>query len=120
MKRQGIALALLLLLMITMLSGCVGASAVTFDNQTQCGAIRVELTNSTNSITETYAVEIGESLTIEVESNVVYTYVVDYTAAENDMGYECLAIHRGQLSVPGGSTQTFNLTAVTPTPPPSE
>ena len=103
--------------LVLALSACVGATTIVFDNETVCGTIRVDLTNTQTSVTEVYQVEIGETVTIEVSPNVVYSYVVDYTAAgENAEGFTCTAVQRGQVSVPPGSSQKFNLTAVTPTP----
>jgi hypothetical protein len=116
MKRYGF-LALLILVMMMVLSACVGSTTVLFDNQTICGTIRVELTNSQTNVTEYYDVPMGERLAIDVAPNINYLYVVDYTAAGvNEEGYECIAIHRGQVLVPPGASQLFNLTAVTPTP----
>ncbi|MFC1959677.1 hypothetical protein ACFLYO_03095 [Chloroflexota bacterium] len=98
------------------LTGCVGSTSIVYTNQTVCGTIRVELTNSQTGVTDTHDVPMGESLTLEVAPNITYAYVVDYTTADNDTGMQCIAIHRGQLNVEPGTSQTFNLTAVTPTP----
>lgn len=112
-------LAALLAASLLLLSGCGGTSTLVFDNQTVCGTIQIELTNSQTNVTETYQVAIGQTLTIEVAPNVTYQYVVDYSATEGDeAGYVCVAVYRGEVSVPPGTSQKFNLTAVTPTPSP--
>ena len=117
MKRSRLLFTLLAGLLLV-LAACVGPTSVVFDNQSDCGTIRVDLTNTQNNVTETYNVERGQTLSIEVAPNVVYLYVVDFTAAgENEEGYECTAVQRGQVTVPPGASARFNLTAVTPTPP---
>jgi hypothetical protein len=110
-------LAPVLVLMLLILAGCGGNSAVAFENRTVCGTIAVSLTNTQTGVEETRNVAIGETVTIDVAPNVPYDYVVDYTAAgTNDEGFRCIAVQRGEVTVPQGSTQYFNLTAVTPTP----
>ena len=116
MKRQRILVPILLGL-ILVLAACGGNSAVAFENRTVCGTIAVSLTNTQTGVAETRNVEIGQTVTIDVAPNVPYDYVVDYTAAgTNAEGFRCIAVQRGQVTVPQGSTQYFNLTAVTPTP----
>jgi len=106
--------------MLVLLAACTNATAVEFDNRTVCGTIEVQLTNTQTNTTETYQVAIGQTITIDVAPSVTYNYVVDYTAAgTNEQGYECVAIQRGQVTVPLGATQRFNLTAVPPTPSPA-
>ncbi len=118
--RQHSALIFLTALMLLLLSACVGQAALVFDNQTVCGTIRVDLTNTQTAEIKSYEVPVGETITVEVTPNIAYDYVVDYTAAGvNEEGYECIAIQRGQVTVPAGASQKFNLTAVTPTPPAS-
>lgn len=102
--------------LLLVLAACSGQTALVFENETVCGTIQVELTNSQTGITETYDVPVGETVVVEVVPNVTYRYVVDYSVAENEAGYVCDAIHRGQVTAPTGTSQTFNLTAVTPTP----
>ena len=115
--RHSRILSLLLLGMLAMLAACTNATTVEFDNRTVCGTIEVQLTNTQSNVTETYQVEVGKTISIDVAPNVTYNYVVDYTSAgTNEQGYECIAIQRGQVTVPLGATQRFNLTAVTPTP----
>ena len=116
MKHQRMLIPVLLGLAL-ILTACGGASAVAFENRTVCGTIAVSLTNTQTGVPETRNVAIGETVTIEVAPDVPYDYVVDYTAAgTNDEGFRCVAVQRGQVTVPQGSTQYFNLTAVTPTP----
>ncbi|MBN1965873.1 MAG: hypothetical protein JW910_14570 [Anaerolineae bacterium] len=115
--RRRLALFALLTTALMLAAGCMGGTSVVFDNQTVCGTIQVELTNTETGITETYDVPMGETLAIDVTPNITYRYVVDYTVAgENADGFVCTAVHRGQVTVPTGTSQTFNLTAVTPTP----
>ena len=111
------ALWILMGLLLIVLAGCGGSSNLVFDNLTVCGTIQIDLTNTQTNTTETYQVDSGQTLSVEVSPNIAYNYVVDYSAggATAD-GFECIAVHRGQVSVPAGATQTFNLTAVTPTP----
>lgn len=113
MKQHAVLLALLLGLMFG-LSACSGQTAIVFENNTACGTIYVELTNTETAITETYNITEGQSVTVEVLANVTYNYFVDYQGE----GSICSGEYRGQVMIPGGSTQTFNLEAATPTPQP--
>ncbi|GAB4527254.1 MAG: hypothetical protein Kow0063_02320 [Anaerolineae bacterium] len=119
LMKQHRLLTILLAGSLLLLSACGGTSTLVFDNQTVCGTIQIELTNSQTNVTETYQVAMGQTLTIEITPNVTYHYVVDYSATGgNEAGYVCVAVHRGEVSVPPGASQKFNLTAVTPTPSP--
>lgn len=111
MKRYG-HLAILLFGLMVVLSACVGQTALVFANQTSCGTIHIELTNSQTGITDSYDVLEGETLTVEVTPNTAYSYFVDYQGE----GSICTGEYRGQVMVPAGSAQTFNLAAATPTP----
>lgn len=113
MKRHALLLAVLLGLMLG-LSACSGQTAVIFENNTACGTIRVELTNTTTSATQVYNVAQGEQVTVEVSANTTYSYFIDYRGE----GSICTGEYRGQVVVPNGSSQTFNLEAATPTPQP--
>ncbi len=107
-------LAILVTGSMLILSACSGATTIVFQNITECGTIRVELTNTETSATEVYDVPMSETVTIEVTANATYRFAVDYTIGEGP--YECVEIRRGQVVVPPGASQKFNLTAVTPTP----
>ena len=113
MKRYG-ALAVILLALMVGLSACSGPTALVFANNTTCGTIRVELTNTQTNTVETFDISEGETLTVEVAANVSYAYFVDYAGE----GSICSGEYRGQVMVPVGSSQTFNLEAATPTPAP--
>ncbi len=113
MKRHAFFLVMLLGLMLG-LSACSGQTAVVFENNTTCGTIRVELTNATTTSTEIYNISQGETITVEVTPNTTYSYFINYRGE----GSICSGEYRGQIVVPGGSTQTFNLEAATPTPLP--
>lgn len=114
MKRHATFLAMLLGLMLLGLTACAGQTAVVFENNTTCGMIRVELTNATTTNTEFYDIAQGETVTVEVTPNTTYSYFINYRGE----GSICSGEYRGQIVVPGGSTQTFNLEAATPTPLP--
>lgn len=117
MKRYRFLLILAVLMLCPMLAACTGPTTVVFENQTVCGTIRVELTNTQTNETVTRDVPVGETVSIEVVPSVTYNYAVDYTAAGvTAEGFRCTAIQRGQVIVPQGGSQKFNLTAVTPTP----
>ncbi len=108
---------ILLVAGLLLLAGCTGQSTLIFENSTVCGTIQIELTNTQNDVTETYQVPTGETLTIGVAPDVTYRYVIDYSAAQDSpQGYRCIAVQRGEVSVPNGSSTRFNLTAATPTP----
>lgn len=111
MKRYG-PLVALLIGSVLILSACAGQTGLVFTNQTACGTIYIELTNGQTGITDTYEVAQGETLSVEVNANVTYAYLVDYEGE----GSICTGEYRGQVMVPMGSSQTFNLTAATPTP----
>lgn len=111
MKRFGL-LAIILLGATLGLTACVGQTALIFTNQTACGTILVELTNNQTGITESYEILQGETLAIEVTANITYAYLVDYQGE----GSICTGEYRGQVVVPAGASQTFNLAAATPTP----
>ncbi len=111
------------LLLVTIMAGmllaitaCTTETQLMFENNTVCGTIQIDLTNTQNNTTETYRVPNGETLTIDVLPDVPYSYVIDYSAAEDGEGYTCVAIQRGEVTVPGGATTQYSLTAVTPTP----
>jgi hypothetical protein len=105
------------LFLILILTACTGATEVVFRNQTTCGTIRVELLNSQTNLTEYYDIPTGETITVPVTPNVPYTYRVDYSfSGTNADGFTCIGDYRGQVVVPSGASQRFNLTAATPTP----
>ncbi len=111
--RPAMAMASALLL----LSACVGRTAVVFDNQTVCSAIRVELTNDQTGMAEVYTIPAGETLAIDVLPNTSYTYHIDYSGGNTGgTGSRCSGEYRGQVTVPPGASQRFNLTVATPTP----
>lgn len=112
-----IRVAVALLISLISLSGCVGRTAVIFDNQTVCSSIRVELTNDQTGVTEVYAVAAGETLAVDVQPDVSYTYYIDYSAGNTPgAGNQCSGEYRGQVIVPLGASQRFSLTVATPTP----
>ncbi len=113
MKRSG-TFALLMLGLLTLLSACTGQTALIFENASGCGTIHVELTNQQTSVVEVYDVAPGQQLTVAVTPDITYTYRVDFGGADSI----CSGEYRGQVTVPSGSSQTFNLTAATPTPAP--
>jgi len=114
-----IRLAIALLISLLLLSACGGRTAVIFDNQTVCSSIRVELTNDQTGITEVYDVAAGETLTVDVQPNSSYTYYINYSAGSTiGAGNRCSGEYRGQVTVPPGASQHFNLTVATPTPSP--
>lgn len=113
MKRHALFLAMLLGLLLG-LSACSGQTALIFENNTACGTIRVELANAATAVTEVYEVAQGSRVTVEVTANTAYNYFIDYRG-ENSI---CSGEYRGQVIIPGGASQTFNLEAATPTPRP--
>lgn len=113
-RRSTIAVGLVLFAAITVLSACTSQTALILANNSECGTIHVELTNTQTSVTETYDLERGQTLTIPVAANITYTYFVDYGGEDSI----CKGEYRGQVLIPVGASQTFNLTAATPTPAP--
>lgn len=109
-------LAMLLTVLLLIITACTTETRLTFENNTVCGTIQIDLTNTQTNTTTSYHVAIGETLTIDVQPDVTYEYVIDYSAAEDGEGYTCVAIQRGEVTVPGGTTTQYSLTAVTPTP----
>ena len=102
--------------MLLAIAACTTETRLVFENNTVCGTIQIDLTHTQNGTTESYQVANGETLTIDVQPDVPYAYVIDYSAAEDSDGYTCVAIQRGEVTVPGGTITQYALTAVTPTP----
>jgi hypothetical protein len=111
MQRFG-PLAVLTLGLLIMLSACVGQTALVFENLSGCGTIHVELANSQSTAVESYDIPQGQTLTVIVTPDLIYAYYVNYSGADSI----CSGEYRGQVTVPSGSAQTFNLAAATPTP----
>jgi len=93
------------------LSGCGDKRAhVVFENKSECGTIKVRLTNTeTNEYIEA-GVDIGERKSIEVVPGVYYDYLVDFTAAGRTADdFRCVALEEGKVMVPAGAEQVFAL-----------
>lgn len=118
MKGRIVVLGMCLLLF----AACQDSRArVIFDNQSECGTIRVVLTHTGTGEEKTERVPIGEKREIVVEPNVFYTYLVDFgTAGRTPDDFRCPAVEEGQVRVPAGAAQTFRLTSqkMTATPAP--
>jgi hypothetical protein len=117
MKGRIVVLGMCLLLF----AACQDSRAVIFDNQSECGTIRVVLTHTGTGEEKTEQVPIGEKREIVVEPNVFYTYSVDFgTAGRTPDDSRCVAVEEGRVRVPAGAAQTFRLTSqkmtATPTP----
>jgi hypothetical protein len=108
MLRLRLPFALLLCLFLA--AACDARARVRFDNQSQCGTIKIRLTNtSTNAVIE-HRLDNQSQWEVELEANTYYDYIVDFTAAgQNSEGYRCTALEEGKLRVPAGTTQTFRL-----------
>jgi len=109
----------ILLVLPLVLVACGGPSQLRFLNDTECGTIAIRITDQRTNLTTEYEVAVGEELVVEVTPNVSYTYEADYTyAGENEAGFVCTDVRRGQITVPVGASTNFTLIAVTPTPGP--
>jgi hypothetical protein len=83
---------------------------VIFDNQSQCGAIPVTLTNENTGAVMRGTAEMGQKLEFAVEADVRYKYNVDFSAAPRQAdNWKCTAIEDGWVTVPPGSSATFPL-----------
>jgi hypothetical protein len=105
-----------------LIAGCVrdNLARVAFDNQSECGTITATLTASDNGEVKKVEVPVGQRMEVMVRPDVFYDYVVDFTSAGRTADdFRCIAVRRGRVSVPAGSTQTFALKAETPVPTPA-
>ncbi len=93
------------------LTGCRDSRArVIIDNQSECGAIQVRLTNTTSNEVLQQKVAVGTTYEFVVQPDVYYEYVIDFTAAgANPEGYRCTSLEQGKVRVPAGTSQTFTL-----------
>jgi hypothetical protein len=77
MKRLWIGLATVLALAL-ILAGCANSTALRFTNASDCGPAAVSLTNTRSGSISDVTVEPGKSVSVEVEPDVTYHYVVNY------------------------------------------
>jgi len=113
-----------LLAFAVMISACTDNRArIIVDNQSDCPAIAISLTNSKNKAVITDRIGPGTKREYVVDPDVFYHYEFDYTVGgPTKDNYRCTAIKRGDVSVPAGTAQTFTLTSerVPPTPTPAK
>lgn len=108
-------------LLVLLTLGCRDSRArVIVDNQSECGAIVVRLTNTRTDEVISERVSNGEKREFVVEPNVFYHYFIDFsTAGITPDGYRCTALEEGRVRVPEGSSQTFTLQSQRQTPMPT-
>jgi hypothetical protein len=113
-----VRILLMCLLICLTLSACQppdNKSRVVFDNQTACGTITITLTSTITGQEQKVDAPAGQKTSIEVQPNVFYSYVVDFTSAGSTNGLRCTEVSSGRLAVPSGASQTFVLQAQPPT-----
>ncbi|HEX3051369.1 MAG TPA: hypothetical protein VHP83_11985 [Aggregatilineaceae bacterium] len=66
------------LAILLLLAACATKTTIRFSNQTECGTATINFTNTASNKTNTYSVEEGKTVTIEVSTEVQYTYTVEY------------------------------------------
>jgi hypothetical protein len=93
------------------LTGCRDSRArVIIDNQSECGAIQVRLSNTTSSEVLETKVASGATYEFVVQPDVYYEYIIDFTAAgATKDDYRCTSLEQGKVRVPAGTAQTFTL-----------
>jgi fibronectin type 3 domain-containing protein len=90
---------------------------LTFDNQTQCGAAAIKVTNTNTGNTQERSLDQGAKLDFKVDHGVVYRYEITY-AGNPDQDIVCDP-KSGTVMVPRhGQSANFNLQGATPTPQP--
>jgi hypothetical protein len=123
-NRQAIRPVRYLLLLVVfgaLIAGCArdNRARVIFDNQSACGTITVRLTDTATDDIKRVDVAVGQRVEVEVQPDVFYEYLVDFTSAGRTAGnYRCTAVKTGKVRVPAGTSQTFVLAAETPVPTP--
>ncbi len=118
---RGRALLLLCGGLLLLLTACRDSRArVIIDNQSECGAIAVWLSNETSSEVLQSKVANGTTYEFVVQPDVYYDYIIDFTAAgANAEGYRCTSLEQGKVRVPAGTSQTFTLRSDKQTPVPT-
>jgi len=111
------------LLSLLLLSGCSGRSPfdrralIVFVNQSECGEIPVQLSNRASGEVKKLSVLSGATLEVEVTPDASYRYYVDFAAtARTADNFKCTGVEQGDVSVPAGTRQTFNLASQKQTP----
>lgn len=121
--RHAIVGAFFSLLLLASLAGCSGRSPfdrralIVFVNQSECGEIPVQLTNRATGEIKKVSLLSGATLEIEVTPEVNYRYLIDFSAtARTADNFKCTGVEQGDVSVPAGTRQTFNLASRKQTP----
>jgi len=110
--KQCASLALLLSLA---LAACGGETALSFDNQTECGTATIRITDTDTGNIRDYTLDEGDQIEIVIKQGVTYRYEVTYAGRE-DSALNCEP-KSGSVMVPNrGQTSRFTLLSVTPTP----
>ncbi len=74
---QRLALVFLILLSVV-LTACSSKTALTFNNQTECGTATIILTNMETGNLKDYTVDEGQEIEIELDPERDYSYEVQY------------------------------------------
>ncbi len=119
---RNLPLMIVLGLCVLGISACNDDRArIIVDNQSQCPAISVKLTNTHTSVVTNDRLGPGTKREYVVEAGVFYHYEFDYTVGgPTQDGYRCTEIKSGEVLVQAGNNQTFTLRSerLTPTPKP--
>jgi 2',3'-cyclic-nucleotide 2'-phosphodiesterase (5'-nucleotidase family) len=103
---------------VLLLAACATDTTIRFRNQTECGTATINFTNTSTNKTTTYTVEEGKTVSIDISTEVQYTYTVDYAGRQGSQ-LKCESKSAAVVVHQKGET-TIGLVSATPTPEPAQ